>query len=155
MQEKLRRTEIEKDEKKYKKNIPIGPISKTVLWIRIHWFRIQIQHFSWIPISAFDDKNMKNYRWNFSYLIPSIKDVQVTGEAFIPQKRTSNTSKQKISFFSWAIFALLDPDPNSESEFTELVESRSNLDPQHYPKFASAIEIEKRDRKHRNRANQK
>jgi hypothetical protein len=48
----------------------------------------------------------------------SIKDAQATGKALSPQKRTSSTSKHKISkflLFLWVIFALLDPDPDSES----------------------------------------
>jgi hypothetical protein len=57
-----------------------------------------------------------------------------TGEAFSPQKRTSSTSKHEISekffFLLWAIFALLDPDLNSEygSALTDLIESGSKLD---------------------------
>jgi hypothetical protein len=50
----------------------------------------------------------------FSYLLASVKDVQATGEAFSPQTRTSSTSKDEIIncfIFFWAIFALLDPDP--------------------------------------------
>ncbi len=41
-------------------------------------------------------------------------DVQATEEAFIPQKKTSSTSKHEISlFFSIFVghFALLDPNP--------------------------------------------
>jgi hypothetical protein len=33
----------------------------------------------------------------FTYPYASIKDVQATGEAFSPQKRTSSTSKHEIS----------------------------------------------------------
>ncbi len=45
----------------------------------------------------------------------SLHDVQVTGEAFNPQKRTSGTSENEINFFRflWVIFALLDPDPGT------------------------------------------
>ena len=45
----------------------------------------------------------------------STKDVQATGEAFRPQKRTSSTSKHEICslfLFLWVIFALLVPDPD-------------------------------------------
>jgi hypothetical protein len=35
------------------------------------------------------------------------KDVKATEEVCIPQKRTSSTSKLKISPLLWAIFALL------------------------------------------------
>ncbi len=37
--------------------------------------------------------------------------IQVTGEVFIPQKRTSSTSKVEFSSLLWVILALLDPDP--------------------------------------------
>jgi hypothetical protein len=46
-------------------------------------------------------------------------DVQATEEAFSPQKRTFSTSKHEIFKFLkylWVTFALLDPDPVSESE---------------------------------------
>ncbi len=63
-----------------------------------------------------------------------IKDVQVTEEAFGSQKRTSSTSKHEISKknpSSRVIFALLDPDPDSEyrSWSTDLIKSGSNTDP--------------------------
>jgi hypothetical protein len=54
-----------------------------------------------------------------------MKDVQATGEASSPQKRTSSTSKQNFSPFciKWANFAYLDPDPadqiNGLSEYSE------------------------------------
>jgi hypothetical protein len=41
----------------------------------------------------------------------SIKNVQVTGEDFSSKKRPSNTSKKELV----GHFALLDPDPDSES----------------------------------------
>jgi hypothetical protein len=40
-----------------------------------------------------------------------MKDVQATGEAFSPQKRTSSTSKHEIS-----LLALLDPDPADQNQ---------------------------------------
>jgi hypothetical protein len=40
------------------------------------------------------------YQTTITYPLASIKDVQVTKEAFSSQKRTSNTSKHEISFFS-------------------------------------------------------
>ncbi len=49
----------------------------------------------------------------FTYSLVSIKDVQVSEEAFSPQKKTSCTSNLKfLTFlvFLWVIFALLDPD---------------------------------------------
>jgi hypothetical protein len=46
-------------------------------------------------------KNWKKFTaeifFQFTYPYASIKDVQATGEAFSPQKRTSSTSKHKIS----------------------------------------------------------
>jgi len=107
-----------------------------VLRIRIHLIRIQ----------GFDDqkwkkKNLqlnKNFdqKLQFTYPYASIKDVQVTKEAFSYQKRISSTSKHEISYFFlllWVLFALLDPytDPNSEygSGSTDLIISGSNTDP--------------------------
>ncbi len=65
-------------------------------------------------------------KWNFfrsrttvQITYPSLKDVQVTEEAFSFQKRTSSTSKHEISkFFStlWVIFALLDPDSETDPD---------------------------------------
>jgi hypothetical protein len=43
--------------------------------------------------------------------------------------------KHEISSFFlllWVIFALLDPDPDSESGSTDLIESGSNPDPKHW-----------------------
>ncbi len=52
-----------------------------------------------------------------SYLsLGLIKDIQATGGALSPEKRTSSISKLEISsifLFLWVIFALLDPDPHS------------------------------------------
>jgi hypothetical protein len=48
----------------------------------------------------------------------SIKNVQAPDEAFSPQKRTSSTAIHENSnffLFLWAILALLDPNPDSES----------------------------------------
>jgi hypothetical protein len=51
---------------------------------------------------------------NSTYPSASIKEVQAT-EEFSPQKRTSSTSKYKFhNFFLWVIFALLDPDPDTD-----------------------------------------
>jgi hypothetical protein len=47
-----------------------------------------------------------------------MKDAQAIGEAFSPQKRTSSTSKHENSvlfLFLWVIFALLDPDPATQT----------------------------------------
>jgi hypothetical protein len=69
-----------------------------------------------------------------------MKVVQATGEAFNPLKNI-----QHFLFFNflifiifwWVIFALLDPDPNSESGSisTDLIESGSNPDPQQCTKL--------------------
>jgi hypothetical protein len=66
-------------------------------------------------------KKMKYFsdtKLQFTYPYASIIDVKATGEALSPQKRTSSSSKQEISvlfFFLWVIFALLDPDTDSET----------------------------------------
>jgi hypothetical protein len=55
----------------------------------------------------------------FTYTETSIKDVQATGEAFSPQKRTFSTSKHKfLDFFQflWVTFAILDPDPADQNQ---------------------------------------
>jgi hypothetical protein len=58
----------------------------TKIWKKIQWKFIQKLFFS--------SKLQLTYPWGF------IKDVQATGEAFSPQKRTSRTSKMKfITFF--------------------------------------------------------
>jgi hypothetical protein len=64
--------------------------------------------------------------------LSSIKNVQVTEEAFSSQKRPSNTSNhelQKFFLLLWVIFALLDPDSESGSGSTDPIESGSNPDP--------------------------
>jgi hypothetical protein len=45
-----------------------------------------------------------------------MKNVQATGEVFIPQKRSFSTSKLKISSLLWVFFALLDLDPADQIE---------------------------------------
>jgi hypothetical protein len=68
----------------------------------------------WIPIriTSFNDQKLeKNYSWK--------KITEVTEEAFSSQKRPSSTSKHELSnFFQllWVIFALLDPDPDSNPD---------------------------------------
>jgi hypothetical protein len=85
------------------------------------------------PDPGFGDQKMKKKillkTSFFTYPYASIKDVQATGEAFSPQKRTSSNSKNKISNFFlclWVIFALVDPDPDTDPG-TPL-----NPDPQHW-----------------------
>ncbi len=53
----------------------------------------------------------------FTYRKASIKDVQVTEEAFSSQREHPTLQNIKIlNFFLilWAIFALLDPDPDTD-----------------------------------------
>ncbi len=106
--------------------------------IRIHLMRIRIHHFRLntdpdpIRIKGFDDQKVKkSCSWILlffssktttchTYPLPSIKDVEVTEEAFSSQKRTSSTTKHEIKFFS-TILGHFCPD----SEY----ESGSNLDP--------------------------
>jgi hypothetical protein len=60
---------------------------------------------------------IKNY--NLPYPYASIKDAQVTKEAFSSQRRTSSTSKHDISKYfllSRVIFALLDPEPDPDPD---------------------------------------
>ncbi len=62
-------------------------------------FRIRIQHFKWILIGihGFYDHKMEKIL-QFTYPKASLKNVQATGEAFSPQRRTSSTSKIKFIF---------------------------------------------------------
>jgi hypothetical protein len=50
----------------------------------------------------------------------SLKDAQITGEAFSSQKKTMKTSNMKfLNFFYlllWVIFARLDPDPDPATQ---------------------------------------
>ncbi len=70
---------------------------------------------NWKKITAEKKLNFfLNQKLQFTYPKASIKNVQVTEEAFSSQKKPSNTSKHElINFFLllWVIFALLDPDP--------------------------------------------
>jgi hypothetical protein len=68
--------------------------------------KIQLKIF----LSYFDQK------LQFTYAYASIKDVQATGKAFSPQKRTSALHKIKFNncfLLFWVIFARLDPDPGT------------------------------------------
>ena len=76
---------------------------------------------------------MFDQKLQFTYSLASIKNVQVTEEAFSSQKRPSNTLKHELlNFFLllWFIFGLLDPDPDSESGSgsTDPIESGFNPD---------------------------
>jgi hypothetical protein len=52
-----------------------------------------------IRVSFNADLDLKKYRskWQFTYPKASIKDFQATGEVFIPQKKTTSTSKLEFS----------------------------------------------------------
>jgi hypothetical protein len=60
-----------------------------------------------------------------------------TEEAFSPQRvKREHPALQNMKFLDfflllWVLFALLDPDPDSESGSTDLIESGSNPDPKH------------------------
>jgi hypothetical protein len=69
-----------------------------------------------------------NQEFQFTYPHATIKDVQATGEAFGPQRK--HPTRQNIKFlnfflFLWVIFTILDPDRDSESGSTDLIESGS------------------------------
>jgi hypothetical protein len=92
--------------------------------IRIHLTRIQ---------GFYDQKLKKIYSGKTTYPQASLKDVQVTKEAFRSQKKTSSTSKHEIyQFFLLlrVIFGVLDPDPDSEhgSGSTDLIEFGCNVE---------------------------
>jgi hypothetical protein len=68
----------------------------------------------------FDDQKLTKLKIFFKYFFDQklqsyafIKDVQAAEEVFIPQKKTSTTSKLEFSSLLWVILALLDPDPYS------------------------------------------
>jgi hypothetical protein len=48
----------------------------------------------------------------FTHPLASINDVQASGEVFIPQKKTSSTSKLEFSSLLWVILALRIHIPN-------------------------------------------
>ncbi len=78
------------------------------------------------------------------FTLASKKDFQAKDEASIPQKRTSSNSKHEISTFFlllWVIFALLDPDPDSESGSTDLIESGSATLPKTLFRFSMAPSV--------------
>ncbi len=75
----------------------------------------------------------------FTYPLASIKNVQVTEEAFNSQKRPSNTSKHELLNFFFTllfgvIFALLDPDPirirNPEFTSKQIEDASTSLEPE-------------------------
>jgi hypothetical protein len=70
--------------------------------------------FWWPKIEKWQQKKFLFFdQLQFTYPYASIKDVQSTGEAFSPQKRTSNTSEWNVLtffYFRGSSFALLDSD---------------------------------------------
>ncbi len=126
--------------------------------------RIRIQHF-WLntdpdpDLRVFMTKHKKIYSWQkklnfifhqklqFIYPKASIKDVQVTKEAISSQREQpalQNMKFRKHFLLLWVIFALLDPDSDSEygSGSTDLIESGSNPDPEpcpHPPRFGFVV----------------
>jgi hypothetical protein len=78
----------------------------------------------------------------FTYPQSSIKNIQATGEALSPQKRTSSASKHEI-YFSIFVGHFCPPgsDPYSESGSgsTELIESGSNSDPDPKHRFFETV----------------
>jgi hypothetical protein len=79
-----------------------------------------------------------------------LKDVQATGEVFIPQKRTSSTSEIEIFLLLWVIFApsiriqfsitTADPDPADQNE-----RIYADPDPQHWFKVIEVMTSLNRD----------
>ncbi len=79
--------------------------------IRIHFIRIRIQSGSRALMTNF----FFDQKLQFTYPQASIKNVQVSEEAFSSQKRPSNTSKHELLknvLLLWVIFAFLVPDPD-------------------------------------------
>ncbi len=111
--------------------------------IRINCFRIRIQHCKLItnpdpnPVILMN-KNGKNLQLKkfFNIFLSTIAmylslGLQAIGEAFIPQKRTSSTSKHEIEISSlFSIFVGHFFPPGSGS--TDLIESGSNPYPKHW-----------------------
>jgi hypothetical protein len=98
------------------------------------WIRIRIQPFRlnpdpnpgfWWPKIGKNCSCKKMWYYfdqklQFTYPKASVRDIQAIGETFSPQKRTSS------NYFLWVIFALLDADPDSESGYTDPIESGSS-----------------------------
>jgi hypothetical protein len=92
----------------------------SILLLKRLRIRIRIQGFDDQILEKFTaEKNMYIFLYHklhFTYLKASIKDVQTTGEIFIPQKRTYISSKLEFSSRLWVIFALMDPEPDPHWE---------------------------------------
>ncbi len=108
--------------------------------IRIRGSESSILGWKPIRIQDFDDQKFKKmYGWENSNIfflskIAIYLSLGLHKEAFSPQKRTSKNMKfLDLFLFLWVIFALLEPDPDSESVSgywsTDLIESGSNPDP--------------------------
>ncbi len=63
------------------------------MWIRIRIRQLRLMR---IWIQDYDDQKFYNFTAEKSNFF--VKDVQATGEAFSPPKRTSSISKQEISY---------------------------------------------------------
>ncbi len=90
-------------------------------------------------LTKFTAKKIKyflNKKLQFSYSWAFINDVQATGEALVLKREHPALQNMKFLnfFYFFVIFALLDPDPDSESRSIGLIESVSNpnLDPKQY-----------------------
>jgi hypothetical protein len=119
------------------------PVLAGSFWIRFHWFRIRIKHFrpNTDPVSDPDpgfNKNWKNLqlkKCDFFYQIATYlflglhKRCPSFRRSLQPLRREHQTlHNMKIANFLWVLFVLLDPDPESGSWSTELIESGSNSD---------------------------
>jgi hypothetical protein len=123
--------------KKYMQCTAVFPRIR-IQWV---WIRIRIQHFRlntdtdpgfwWPKIGKnLQVKNTIFFEQILQFTYASIKTVQAKGEAFIPQKRTSSTSKHEISklfIFLWVRIPI--PDPLN----------RWNPDPEHWCTGGSQI----------------
>ncbi len=110
-------------------------VCRAVIWKAVLWIRLQ--HSKWIRILGFDDQKLKkkvqmkknvpffDQKLQFTYPQASFKDVQTTGEAFSPQKRTSSTSKMKfINFFYTFLGYFYSPGSGCVLEFNFLRPSK-------------------------------
>jgi hypothetical protein len=129
------------------------------LRIRINFIRIRIQHFRLntdpdpdpIRIQGFNDRKLETkittekkikfffgQKLQFTYPQASIKNVQVTEEAFSFQKRPSDTLKKNMKFLNFFYFLGLFCPPGSGS--TDPIESGFDPDPQPWTNFHLALD---------------
>ncbi len=122
-----------------------GSVSDPDYWVRIQLFRLNNDP---IRIQGFNDQKLeKIHRWKDFYYLFLLK-VAIYLSLGLHKERPSirgslQPSKENIQHFKtwnfftflfmWIFFALLDPDPDSKSRSTDLIESVSNpdLDPKH------------------------